>query len=158
MLYVAMTRAKEKLILSGTIGKLEKQMVRLSRFQDSNMKLLPVGTRLKGKRYWDYILPALSRHRCMDELYQEYGIAPMPGNLLYNDSAEFVVKKVTAEELAKEEVWYQAGDQIQEEVLKNWDCDRVFDETIRKELEERFGFSYPYEYLKEIPVKVRAVS
>ena len=154
VLYVAMTRAKEKLILSGTIGKLEEKIVKLSRFQDNNVRLLPIGTRLKGKKYWDYILPALSRHRCMDELYQEYGIAPERKNLLYDDMAEFLVRKVTAAELAKEEVLYQAGEQIQEEVLKNWDCDRVFNETIRKELEERFGFSYPYEYLREIPVKV----
>lgn len=34
VLYVAMTRAKEKLILTGTVGKLEKQMLSLSRFLD----------------------------------------------------------------------------------------------------------------------------
>ena len=34
ILYVAMTRAKEKLILTGTVGKLEKQMLSLSRFLD----------------------------------------------------------------------------------------------------------------------------
>lgn len=154
VLYVALTRAKEKLIMTGTVGKLEKLMLSLSRFRDSEEELLPIGTRLKGKNYWSYVLPALARHRCMDRLYEEYGILPSAKSSLYHSEAEFQVKKVTAAELMEEEVLYQAGEQIQEEVLKNWDCTRVFDENIRTELEERFGFVYPYGYLREIPVKV----
>lgn len=154
VLYVALTRAKEKLIMAGTVGKLEKLMVSLSRFRDSEEELLSVGTRLKGKNYWSYVLPALSRHRCMDGLYEEYGIAPAVKNCLYGSEADFQVKKITAAELAEEEVLYQAGEQVQEEILKNWDTTRVFDEKIRSELGERFGFVYPHGYLREIPVKV----
>ena len=35
-----------------------------------------------------------------------------------------------------------------------WDCEKVFDPGIREELDKRFGFVYPYEYRKDIPVKV----
>ena len=75
VLYVAMTRAKEKLILTGTVGKLEKQMVSLSRFLDEEEELLPLGTRMKAKNYWAFVLPALVRHRAMSELLGEYGLS-----------------------------------------------------------------------------------
>ena len=39
-------------------------------------------------------------------------------------------------------------------ILDNWDCEKIVDPEIRAELEKRFGFVYPYEYRKDIPVKV----
>ena len=154
VLYVALTRAKEKLILTGTIGKLDKQMVFLSRFLNRQEELLPVETRVKAKNYWAYVLPALARHRCMEPLFEEYGIPVSKKNPLYDAPAEFVVKKVTAQDLAGTEVLRQAGDEICREIMVNWDPNQVYDEKIRQELSERFAFSYPFEHLKEIPVKV----
>ena len=154
VLYVALTRAKEKLILTGTIGKLEKQMMFLSRFLSREEELLPVETRVKAKNYWSYILPALARHRCMEGLFEEYGIMGNRKNPLYDDPAEFVVRKVTALELVGTEVVHQAGEEMRKEILKNWDPDQVYDADIREELKKRFEFSYSYGYLKDIPVKV----
>lgn len=154
VLYVALTRAKEKLILAGTIGDLEKQVLYLSRFCDHEELLLPIGVRMKGKNYWSYVLPALARHSCMKHLYEDYGILPSRQQWTGGGEAEFEVKKVTACLLVQDEVMYQAGSQMQEEILKNWDADKVFDKDIREEIENRFGFVYPYAYLREIPVKV----
>lgn len=154
VLYVALTRAKEKLIMIGTIGKMEKQMLALSRYQDRKEELLPISMRMKAKNYWSYVLPALARHRCMDELFLENGLSAAGNHPLHQADAAFVVQKITALDLAEEEVFYQADSQIQEEIVKNWDCERTYDEQIRASLEERFSFTYPYEYLKEIPVKV----
>ena len=154
VLYVALTRAKEKLIMIGTISNLEKEMMYLSRFREKEDELLPVETRLKAKNYWDYVLPALSRHRCMDDLYREFGLMPPSGNSLYHDQAEFEVKRITARMLADAEVAEQAFDQMEDSVLEFWDCEKVIDQQIRQELEKRFGFVYPYESRRDIPVKV----
>lgn len=154
VLYVALTRAKEKLIMTGTISTLDKQMLSLARYQGREEEMLPAGMRMKGKNYWSYVLPALARHRCMDELYEEYGIFGNRENPLYGAEADFAVRKVTAAELTEEEILYQAGSQIQEEVLKNWDSEKIYDKKVRETIEERFSFAYPYEYLREIPVKV----
>lgn len=153
ILYVALTRAKEKLILCGTISHLEKELRYLSRFGGSGEELLPVGVRMKGKCYWSYVLPALAGHSCMQGLYEEYGILPR-GKAGLKEKGEFEVKRITPAALVQEEVAYQAGNQMEEEILKNWDADKCFDEGIRRELENRFGFVYPYAYLREIPVKV----
>ncbi|MGO5543626.1 helicase-exonuclease AddAB subunit AddA [Blautia sp. HCP3S3_H10_1] len=154
VLYVALTRAKEKLILTGTIANLEKKLIELSRFRENQQELLPAETRLKGKTYWDYVLPALARHRCMDALYQEFGLLPSCGNPLYGDVSEFRVKRITARMLTDAEVVEQAAGQMEDDILDNWDCEKTVDSEIRAELEKRFGFVYPYEYRRDIPVKV----
>ena len=154
VLYVAMTRAKEKLILTGTVGKLEKQMVSLSRFLDEEEELLPLGTRIKAKNYWAFVLPALVRHRAMSELLGEYGILMKKQKGIYDDVSDFVIKKVTVRQMTEKAVILQAGNQMQEEYLKNWDADQVYDKEVREEIEKRFSFVYPYKYLEDIPVKV----
>ena len=154
VLYVAMTRAKEKLILTGTVGKLEKQMVSLSRFLDEEEELLPLGTRIKAKNYWAFVLTALVRHRAMSELLGEYGILMKKQKGIYDDVSDFVIKKVTVRQMTEKAVILQAGNQMQEEYLKNWDADQVYDKEVREEIEKRFSFVYPYKYLEDIPVKV----
>lgn len=49
VLYVALTRAKEKLIMTGTIGNLDKQMVSLARFRENEEVLLPAEAPFEGK-------------------------------------------------------------------------------------------------------------
>ena len=154
VLYVALTRAREKLILTGTVGKMEKRIRSLSGYMDRKEELLSVGTRMKARSFWDYVLPALARHRCMDPVYQAYGIVPDKRNPLYDADAEFCVRFITAMDLVNEEVLSQAGSQMKEEFLKRWDPERVYDEGVRKVIAERFEYRYPYDYLKEIPVKV----
>lgn len=154
VLYVALTRAKEKLILSGTIGALRPELEELSALRDSEEPLLSLGRRLCGKTYWDYVLPALVRHRCMAPLFHEYGIFMNTSNPLYKDPAEFIVTRVTARELTESEVMEQAEREMKKETLENWNPGRVFDSEIREEIQRRFSFVYPYQYLEDLPVKV----
>ena len=42
---------------------------------------------------------------------------------------------------------------MQEEYLKNWDENKVYDEAVKEEIEKRFSFAYPYKYLEDIPVQ-----
>ena len=154
VLYVALTRAKEKLILCGAVGDLENQITALSVLRDNKEELISLGMRMRGKCYWDYVLPALARHRCMSGIFQEYGLFMNRANPLFGDVSEFVVKKITAADLTENEVVEQAEREMKKEVLKNWNPGIVYDSEIREELERRFSFVYPYEYLKELPVKV----
>ena len=61
---------------------------------------------------------------------------------------------ITAKMLAEMEVAEQAACQIEGNILENWNQEKTVDSRIREELEKRFGFVYPYEYRKDIPVKV----
>ena len=154
VLYVAMTRAREKLILTGTIGKLEKQLLGLARFRRQNTEQISLGVRMKSKSYWSFLLPALARHSCMDELFEEYKIQTVRAGNLINADAQISVSKVTAEMLVEQAILTGTEKILQKEWLENWDCERVYDSEIKKQIEERFGYRYPFAYLRDIPVKV----
>lgn len=154
VLYVALTRAKEKLIITGTMDKIENKIRGIARYLDREETLLPVGARMKAKNYWSYVLPALARHRGMEPLFEEYGIFSNSRTRFYSAEGEFQIKKITAVDLVKEEVEQQAGAEMKKEILENWDSSLVYNQSVREELENRFSFVYPYGFLKEIPVKV----
>ena len=64
MLYVAMTRAREKLILTGTMAaaKWEKQAERYARSLSSRELVLPDDMIREAGSYLDWIAPAVARH------------------------------------------------------------------------------------------------
>ena len=154
VLYVALTRAKEKLIITGTIAKLADVLQAVSWQMGRRETLLPIGTRGEARNYWSFILPALARHEAMLPLFREYGIADRQSQVCEREHAEFKVQKITAAELVQGEILGQTDSQMQEKLLKEWDSRKIYDEEIHEVLTERFAFCYPFEYLKDLPVKV----
>ena len=154
VLYVALTRAKEKLIITGTIAKLADVLQAVSWQMGRRETLLPIGTRGEARNYWSFILPALARHEAMLPLFREYGIADRQIQVCEMEHAEFKVQKITAAELVQGEILGQTDSQMQEKLLKEWDSRKIYDEEIHEILTERFAFRYPFEYLKDLPVKV----
>ena len=154
VLYVALTRAKEKLIITGCIGKLPDVCKALSVYMDHEEPLLPIAVRGKAKTYWSYILPALARHPAMQELLHEYGITERPAAVCEKENAQFIVHKVTVTELVQGEILGQTDTQMQEKLLKEWDSNRIYDEEIHEFLEKRFSYQYPHAHLRNLPVKV----
>ena len=153
VLYVALTRAKEKLIITGSMGNVEAALRSVSRYMHSEETLLPLGVRSEARSYWSYILPALVRHPAMKELLAEYGIFGKPEKIC-EENADFLVSKVTLGELVQGEILDQTDAQLREAFFREWDSEKIYDENIRQVLKEKFDFSYPYAYLRELPVKV----
>lgn len=154
VLYVALTRAKEKLYITGTIGGLKEKIARLWNWKEESELRISLGQRIRAKTFWDYILPALSLHPAMRELYMEYGFGGEMQENWYDGKTDFIVRKITAADLIENEVVDMTEQQIREQVLKNWDCSKIYDRQIHDILEKRFDFRYPYSYLEELPVKV----
>ncbi|MCH7320681.1 helicase-exonuclease AddAB subunit AddA [Solibacillus sp. MA9] len=70
ILYVAMTRAKERLILVGSIKDWEKQKEEWQFYQDLQEKVLPKYVRSKANNYLSWVGPAVARHD--DFLFANY--------------------------------------------------------------------------------------
>lgn len=153
ILYVAMTRAKEKLILTGTVGKLKDYAVSLHGYTGMERERLPFTVLSLARNYWGWVLPALARHCSMDALYLEYRMSGNFGGEFYGKKGEFIVRHITPGTLLSGQIEQQAGSQIRRTVLENW-SHKERNAEIRKELERRFSYEYPYAYLREIPVKV----
>ena len=61
---------------------------------------------------------------------------------------------MTLGELVQGEILDQTDAQLREAFFREWDSEKIYDENIRQVLKEKFDFSYPYAYLRELPVKV----
>lgn len=77
VLYVAMTRAKEKLVLTGTVKSLESSVKKWSREMDRNDEKLSYTCRMSASSYLDWIMPALLRHESAEAFREEQGL-PRP--------------------------------------------------------------------------------
>lgn len=111
----------------------------LSVLRDSKEELLSLGLRMRGKTYWDYVLPSLARHRCMSSLFHEYGIFMNRMNPLYGDPSEFVVTKITAQDLTENEIVEQAEREMKKETLGKLGIRAEF-LTVRSGKRSRDGF------------------
>lgn len=127
VLYVALTRAKEKLIMVGTLGKqedLEKWHLAetgMSYFQRSS-----------AASYLDWIAPVV----------------------LDSESKNFSFQIYNLQQLVSGEVMEQVKSAVRKEELLSWNRERVYDEVFLEQLEERKQFSYAYEHEKEIKSKL----
>lgn len=81
--------------------------------------------------YWDWIFPALA-----------------------GANEEFPVQILEMEHLITDQVTDREDRVRQRAAYETWDPQEVFDATIRKDLEEKFSYVYPYGYLQDIPAKV----
>ncbi len=124
VLYVALTRAKEKLILTGTMADLEKKMEGYDLVKGREKEELSFARLSRASTYWDWILPALAR------------LTP---------DVPIRVHRMGVEDIVREEVGEEAAARLKQSVLEAWDTDKVYDEEMRKMLEEQLSFSYAYE-------------
>ena len=124
VLYVALTRAKEKLIITGTLPRPEEKLEESRMLQRSNQKELSFGELSHAGTYWDWILPAVLG--CGEDV-------PLEVNILH------------FEDIVKEGLKEETKGVISRSLLEKWDTDRVYEPEMHTVMEEQFGFHYPYE-------------
>ena len=132
--YVAMTRAKEKLILVGSAGNLEKRISDLQYLQYHSHKQLPYYSLLKANSCLDWVLAALARNQGLEW--------PMT-----------IVRK-TLEDLALEEAEIQLEEQVTKDVLQQWNTEKTYDVNMKQRIENQFSYLYPYEQEQNIKQKM----
>lgn len=132
ILYVAMTRAKEKLILLGSVKNWEKTKLKWEQYQNiDETQKLPGYVRARARNYLDWIGAAVARHR--DFLTLTYKDEEPEAEVLTN--ATWKVKVLT-DQLLKTE-----AELVEEEkpILYEEPTQQLKDEILH-----RFNFQYPY--------------
>ncbi len=89
----------------------------------------------------------------MEDLFLEDGIL-FSSHSHSGKEPQVEMKVITVRDLTAESVVSMADSRIQEEILKNWDSQKVYDSGIREILKNRFEYEYPFGYLRDIPAKV----
>ncbi|MCU9612478.1 helicase-exonuclease AddAB subunit AddA [Caldibacillus lycopersici] len=101
VLYVALTRAKEKLYLVGSTKQLDKLLDKWQKHLAINSWLLADYDRMKSDNYLDWVGPALIRHRDSDLLRLERNSENERYNLaIWNHPSKWKVLLVNEQEMA----------------------------------------------------------
>lgn len=132
VLYVAYTRAKEKLIITGSIVNLKKRFLWYGMTGSTENLVLAYYRRSKATSYWDWVIPAVLRITDPGTIRME----------IWN------ALRVVQGEVEKE----LAGD-IKRQVLEQWDTDVIYQPEMEKKLKAQFGYQYPYAYSRNQKLK-----
>ena len=135
--YVAMTRAKEKLILTGCHRNIEKLMAAGDYLGEYEQPLLPYTARLGAKSFMDMIIKCMVR----------YGMGFIPGE------HGISVRILSYMDIAAGEIKSKVKNEIKLEQIKSM-ADNLPETSYYKELTDNFSFKYPYEPYVRIKSKM----
>ncbi|SFS61628.1 helicase-exonuclease AddAB subunit AddA [Paenibacillus sp. 453mf] len=94
VLYVALTRPKEKMILIGTVKDAAARALAWSQIKDLSTMLLPETLLASGRSYMDWLGPALFRHPDGEPLREMAGmenVGSMPHRIFSDDPSRWIV-------------------------------------------------------------------
>ncbi|MFB4165881.1 helicase-exonuclease AddAB subunit AddA [Alteribacillus sp. JSM 102045] len=142
VLYVAMTRAKEKLFLVATLNKAEKTLENWLEYSQHRKWLLPEVDRLKAKSYADWIGPAVFRHHSAKAWHTEDRSAR--NREVYDYPSEWKITFVEHSELKEAEEDAQTVNAKMEQALKAKQPVQI-DSGRSEFIEKKLSWSYPYQ-------------
>lgn len=145
VLYVALTRAKEKIVMVGTVPSFEKKQEAWEMVANHQQPLLPRFARAETNRYLDWIGPSLMRHKDSVLLHGENGIDPSIPSELVHDKSAWDVKVVPAYTLLDVENTYEEEKDIIQAHIKNWKPIELSNKNVDKNVRNRLSYHYPYE-------------
>lgn len=146
ILYVAFTRAKEKLIITGATRNLEKSISRWASSAALDDEIVPASEVLKGKSYLDWIGMAICKHRDGEELRKYIGAN---NSSIINDFSTWKTQMWTKKLLAVEKNEVAVDENEETDLFINSDV-----EHIDKEIERRLNYKYKYDLAGKLPSNV----
>ncbi len=132
VLYVAMTRAKEKLILTGTDKYLRRKLEKQNTLVGWPMEALPSSMVAGAGSYLDWLLLCLGR---WEDAPIRLEVVPF-GRLFMDEIETQLIRHETRRQ------------------LEQWEPGISWDPEARAEMESRLSFAYPWQQDENLPVKV----
>ena len=143
VLYVALTRAKEKLIIVGS-DKLDtkiKKIVRSLEWKDVDFGTNAI---VECHSYMDMILLALSRHKSMKDILWRYDINPQIGSPVYDMADSIKVSVINTGDVVYDAVKRIYISDVNRRSIENFNTNTVYDEKTNEILKENMKFIYEY--------------
>lgn len=146
ILYVAFTRAKEKLIITGATSNLEKSITKWFSASTLNDDLIPPSEVLKGKSYLDWIGMAMCKHRDGEELRKYIAVN---NSFIKNDFSTWSIKMWSKNALIVDKNQVAVDENDESNLFINSDIN-----YIDKEIERRLNYKYKYNLAEGLPSNV----
>lgn len=150
VLYVALTRAREKLILVGSLKRLGKRVSQWCRFADRSARELPGYAMLEAKCYLDWIGMCVVRHADGAPLAELSDAAVQRVPVQDLDDCRWSVRIIPATDVRGE----AAEEQEADDLLRALEERKRLDDVDMKSVTEILSWRYPYAEDGEIASKV----
>lgn len=146
VLYVAMTRAKEKLVLIGNVNSLESTVEKWHNVIEHDEWMLPSDERKSAKSYLDWIGRSMIRHNDTEILRMTSELEPLHEDVI-KDESNWAVEVMHASELHEES---ESNREIVntkdiEEAIKQWKPINNENKQIEEKVSNRLNYKYPYQ-------------
>jgi ATP-dependent helicase/nuclease subunit A len=153
VLYVALTRAKEKLIMTGAMSKIGDK---LSSWQQAQNKKEKLSFReiSEASNYIEWVLQALLRHKDSEDFLNTYDVSSNYCLLPFSNEAKYNIKSIKLADLVNDEIVKQVtNEETKEELLRG--LDSIDDnEVLMSQINDKLNFQYRYEVDKNIHTKM----
>lgn len=151
ILYVAMTRAKEKLILMGTVKKPQETAAKWCSMIENNQHAEDNYWITKGRTYLDWVGTVLAGHPhgFMIRSFAGWDLKHMNAK----QESKWDIQYWNAEEIAEQEEKNRQEDEIIYQALSNWDVRKKYSPN-KEEIEQRLNWQYPFKENERLPIKI----
>ncbi|OPJ57483.1 helicase-exonuclease AddAB subunit AddA [Clostridium oryzae] len=149
ILYVAFTRAKEKLIITGSVNNIEKSCEKWCNYSSGSGEKISKHEVIKGKNYLDWICTALSRHKHGQKIREASGkqIDIIENDELSTWSVNFIYKTDVIVDKNLEDVDNFLED---DRLFINLDSNDVEEKEVRR----RLDWKYKYIESSKVPANI----
>lgn len=131
VLYVALTRAKEKLILTGFVKKLDDTMMKWEKAKERKKEQMGYLDLASANSYFSWVGACL----------------------FYPNTLPIEISKRNWQNYILSEVEKIVDQRYDKEALLDWDVSQVYSEELRNQIKKHLSFQYPYGKEQEIPAK-----
>lgn len=149
VLYVGFTRAKEKLILTGTCKEFDKTIENWTSVARNSSDKILEGYLLKGNSYLDWIMPCIIKHKDGKPL-RDYLNLNEKSIRLIDDNSKWMVKLMNYKDLDIEENIAKLETIDINEKLKELELKEI-NLYYREKIEKRLNFKYKYSASTKMP-------
>lgn len=148
VLYVALTRAKEKLILTGTTSNLEKSIDKWGKAVSTAGKTVPSNEVFKGKSYLDWIAMALMLHNDGTPLVDCFnGYIDRPFD---DEESSWKVNLYSKSDIIEDNIESQKDDEEDVDVFEDMGTNDYY----KNEVEKRLNWEYKFKKAGSIPTNM----
>jgi len=143
VLYVALTRAKEKLVMVANVPSFEKSQAKWQTMVEHSEWILPAHLRSEAKTYLDWVGPALIRHQDTSILRTE-DIHDAVLEKIQIDPSRWDITIVHKNELKDVDISSEDVDVDLQKAVQNWKTIDLEDASLSQQVDERLSYQYPY--------------
>lgn len=157
VLYVALTRAKEKLILTGTVKDFGKAFWKWNATADCDTENLPVSRLRRARSYLDWVMPAYLRHPAGFELPWEWEweleFDEREAFSFSGECSRWELFLFNKEDVLKETAKEQKQAEEQKNYFEGWESPKEMTEQ-RQAVFRILSWQYPYGKETKLPAKL----